>query len=703
MTSARVVTPRPQVAPGQGVRGIGQRPQGRGQPAPPRAPGQWRTLIIGLLLAVGLVTMLWKAARLQLLLGQDLRALAEGQYLREVPLTAARGRIIDRHDRPLAITVPAQSIFAEPKLIADRAAVAQALAPLLAMPAQVLLSKLDTDASFVWLMRRPSPEVSDAVQALKLRGIGTRREWRRMWPNKELLGAVLGSVDVEGVGRGGIEQAANDHLVAKSTRVHALADNRGDRVALVDGVDLDLLAGDDINLTIDAALQQQVEAVLHATLAEYGAKGAWALVMDAHNAEILAAAQAPQHNPNDPASSVAGAARNRPFAEAFEPGSIFKVATFAAALDAGVVLPSDTIDCENGRYQLGKHTIHDTHPASLLTAREVFAHSSNIGTLKIAQRLGESGLRTALQRYGFGTLPGTGLLEEASGRLPNQARWGDARTATVSFGHGVMVSALQVASLVQAVANDGVRVKPRIIDRVRAAGGGAIVQADADDGQRWMNAATAAKLRDIMVAVAEPGGTGTLAAIPGVRVAGKTGTAEKVDRQTGRYSRSLHVSSFVGFAPADAPRYVAIVVVDEPQSQHTGGMTAAPAWRKIMSHALALDGLVATAGLDSAPSAAIEADANRELDAHPTIVGVDVALAHAEPTATAVINTGKPMVDVRGLGLRQALVLLGAQDIVPTFEGHGVVTGQDPPPGGTVVGGTAVSLQLGAAPWARQP
>jgi cell division protein FtsI (penicillin-binding protein 3) len=679
-------------------RGGSHRP-GRGNAQAPKAPGQWRTLLIAVLLGIGLSAMLWKAARLQLLLGHDLRALAEGQYLRDVPLTAARGRIVDRHDRPLAITVPSQSIFAEPKLINDKAAAAQLLAPLLGKPVATVFGKLSTDASFVWLLRRPTPEVSDAVQALKLAGIGFRREWRRVWPNKELLGAALGTVDVEGVGRGGVEQAGNEHLVAKSTRVHVLADNRGDRVALVDGVNLDLLAGDDINLTIDAALQQQVETTLQGTLETFAAKGAWALVLDANSAEILAAAQAPQHNPNDPDSSVAGAARNRAFAEAFEPGSIFKVATFAAALDAGVVTTTESIDCENGKYQLGKHVIHDTHPAAMLTVRDVFAHSSNIGTLKIAQRLGEDGMRTALTRYGFGTAPGTGLLEEATGRLPSQARWGDARTATVSFGHGVMVSALQVAGLVQAVANDGVHVRPRLIDRVRTTGGATIEQAGSggDTRERWMSSATAKQMRDIMVAVAEPGGTGTLAAIPGIQVAGKTGTAEKVDRQTGRYSRSLHMSSFVGFAPADAPRYVAIVVVDEPQSQHTGGMTAAPAWRKIMSHALALDGLIATGSLDAPPTPAIEADANRELlDAHPTVVGVDVALAHAEPSSALPATTGQAMPNVMGVVLRQALAVLGTIQVVPIIEGHGVVVGQDPPAGRRIEG--AVSLQLGPAP-----
>jgi cell division protein FtsI (penicillin-binding protein 3) len=667
----------------------------------PKAQAPWRAWLVAALLMSGLVLMVWKAGRLQLLLGGDLRTLAEGQYLRDVPMSAARGRIVDVHGKPLAITVPVQSIFAEPARVGNVAQTAQALAPLLQMDAAQVVARLNSTSSFVWLQRRPSPEVSDAVAALKLDGIGFRKEWRRVWPNKELLGSLLGSVDLDGVGRGGIEQAMNEALQSKSMRVPAVADNRGDRVAMVDGLNLDLLAGDDVVLTIDSGLQQHAEQVLHDTIAQLHAKAAWALVMDARTGAVLSVAQAPAHNPNDPDDG--NGSRNRGLSQAFEPGSIFKVATFAAAFDAGVLRPDEMFDCENGAYRLGKHIIHDTHPASMLSAREVFSHSSNIGTLKIGRTLGEERLRASLQRYGFGVRPGIGMIEEASGRLPNQAHWGDARTATVSFGHGVLVSALQIASLVQAVANEGVQSPPHLVHAVRVADGNVLSTTKAD-GHRIMSAATARTMTDVMTAVTKPGGTGTLAAIAGIEVAGKTGTAEKVDPHTGRYSRTLNTSSFVGFAPADAPRLVAIVVVDEPQGQHTGGMTAAPAWKRIMEQALVVEGVVALGSLvDTQKPAEPGADADDSEASRPTIVTVDVALAHADLSQPVPVVHGPSMPNVVGMPLRQALDALHDIETSPELKGHGVVVAQEPA-AGLAVTGERVQLvltplrQAGASP-----
>ncbi len=656
----------------------------KGRSATPAA--RWRVWVIAVVVAAGFVGVLWKSARLQLVLGDDLRGLAQEQYLRKVPVTAPRGNVVDVAGRALAVSLPAWSVYAEPRRIVDVDATARALGDALGVPATGVASKIANDRAFVWIERRVAPDVADRVRALDLPGVGTRKEWRRTWPNKELASQLLGGVDVDGKGQGGIEQSLDDRLTGRTTKLNAIADNKGGRVAVIeDGdpvFDLQTLSGDDVVLTLDLPLQQAAEEILARTRETFEAKAVWAIVLDAKTGAIRASAQSPSFNPNTASAAGAGGdKRNHAFADAVEPGSIFKVATFAAALDAGVVGRNDLIDCENGRFQLGKHTIHDTHKASIISAAQVFATSSNIGTLKIAQLLGEEKLKESLKRYGFGSRPGTGLLDESGGRLPQQARWGDARLATVSFGHGVLVSSLQMASLVQAVANGGVKKRPYLIERVVAADG-AVVEEHVDDaGERVMSAESARTLLSIMEGVVEEGGTGTLAAIAGMRVAGKTGTAEKVDPVTGRYSKLLHLSSFVGAAPADDPQVVAIVVVDEPRGLVFGGQNAAPAWKAIVERALLPQGQLGLASLDASL-------AETKKQKKPTAVAVvDVGDGNGPGGADVEVVPGA-VPDLRGMPARKALQAAAAAGFEVTLTGNGLVTLQEPAAGAVAAGGS---------------
>ncbi|MDP2345381.1 MAG: penicillin-binding protein 2 [Deltaproteobacteria bacterium] len=648
---------------------------------PRRAAARWRVWVVAGVVVCGFAGVLWKSARLQLVLGDDLRGLAQEQYLRKVSVTAPRGTVQDVSGRALAVSVPAWSVYAEPRRIVDVDATAQTLGEALGLPASAVASRIANDRAFVWLERRVAPDVAERVRALDLPGVGTRKEWRRTWPNKQLAAQVLGGVDVDGAGRGGIEQSLDDRLTARSTRLSAIADNKGDRIATVDAADpifdLDSLAGDDVVLTLDLALSQATEEILERTRASFQAKAAWAIVLDVKTGGVRTVAQSPAFNPNN----GEGDKRNHAFADAFEPGSIFKVATFAAALDAGVVNASDLIDCENGRYQLGRHVIHDTHKTGVISAAQVFATSSNIGTLKIAGRLGEERFKTSLKRYGFGERSGTGLLDESSGRLPAQARWGDARTATISFGHGVLVSSLQMASMVQAVANDGVRMRPYLVERVVTKNGDVIEQHEADGGERVMTSSTAKTLLSIMEGVVLEGGTGTLAAVPGIRVAGKTGTAEKVDPLTGRYSKALHLSSFVGVAPADDPQIVVIVVVDEPKGLVFGGQNAAPAFAAIVERALLPGGRLGLASLDA--SLQKTKKLKRRASAAIVDVGDGPRLSAAEAVAGAVP-------DLRGLSARAAMTKAAAAGFEITLSGSGLVSAQD-------VDDSVIALTLAAA------
>lgn len=659
----------------------------------PSRPPSWRIWAVAALLCAGATALVVKAARLQLVLGEDLRGLAEDQYLRRLKVESPRGGVFDRDGKPLAVSVPAWSVYADPRRIEDKVHVAGALADALGEKRLAVLDKLATDKAFVWLARRVAPEVADRVRAADLPGIGLRKEMRRYYPGKEIAGQLLGLVGIDGDGRGGVEQLYDDHLVGRSRTLPALADNRGKKVALTTGLDLSLLDGDDVTLTIDAGLQHTAEQAVLDAVREHQAKAGFAILMDAKTGELLAVANVPLTNPN--AAEDGTARRNRAFADAFEPGSIFKLATFAAALDAGKLSPDDDVYCEEGRFQLGKHVIRDVHKEGWLTATQVLAQSSNIGTLKVAQRVGEDAFKQALQRYGFGERPGTGLVEESAGRLPKQARWGDARLATISFGHGLAVTGLQMTRFTAAIANGGVLPKPVLLKHVESGAGDVVARPDVGAGTRVMSEHAARTLARMMKAVTEPGGTGTPAAIPGVATAGKTGTAEKVDPITKRYSRELNLSSFVGFAPVEEPAVVALVVIDEPRGAHFGGLTAGPAWRRIVEAALLQRGLLGTdvaraapAGtgdVEEAPAAAKSASAVAPLREAPA--SLEDAAPYATPGgraqgALAGPSAGRPVaddagpLDVVGKSAREAIRAAEQRGLVASLEGSGVVVDQ---------------------------
>lgn len=642
----------------------------------------------------GFAGVLWKSARLQLILGDDLRALAEEQYLRKVTIQAPRGAILDAEGRELAVSLPAWSVFAEPRRIVDVEGTADLLAGAMGLSKRDLASRIDNKRAFVWIDRRVAPDVADRIRALDMPGIGLRKEWRRAWPNKTLASQVLGSVNIDGKGKGGVEGSYDERLTGRSTRLDALADNKGDRIAVVDDASdvfrLSALKGDEVVLTIDRPLQQATEEILDATRTTFRAKAAWAIVLDVKTGAIRAVAQSPAYNPN----TGEGDRRNHAFSDAFEPASIFKVATFAAAIDASVLTPTDLIDCENGRYQLGQHTIHDTHRSGVISARDVFKESSNVGTLKIAARMSEEQFRGALDRFGFGRKTGTGFLDESPGRLPKGERWGHTRVSTVAFGYGLMVTSLQMASLVQAVANGGVRKQPYLVQRVQSADG-AIVEEHVDDGgERIMRAESAATMLSIMESVIEEGGTGTMAAIPGIRVAGKTGTAEKVDPSTGRYSKEFHLSSFVGAAPADDPQVVALVIVDEPMGKVYGGQTAGPAWRAIVERALLLD---QAPGAGNASLETAFTEVKSQSPARPATM-VEAADG-ADTAAAAALGADKEdrrtlMPELRGQSARAALRTLHEQGADVVISGHGLVQVQDPAAGAIITGPVHLTLEV---------
>ncbi len=543
-----------------------------------------RIYLVASFLALGLAIGLIKAGLLQLGRGKQLGELSERQYARFKKYSSYRGDIVDRHGRLLASSVSVDSIYAEPRKMSEPALVTRVLAKHISLDAEQK-EKLSSDRSFIWLQRRIDPNTAANIRKLDLEGVGLSEEEQRFYPNHGLLGQTLGFVSMDGYSLGGVEQAFDHYLKPKSWSTFSYQDARGNGVRDVVAPPPEALGGSQIALTIDRNIQAVAEEVLTQTVQTHRAKAGWAIVMKPKTGEILALANVPLMNPNRPSGRDINARRNNAIARTGEPGSTFKMATFAAGLDLGLIKPDEKIYCENGKWDLGYITIKDVTKKEWLTPTEVFTYSSNIGTFKIAERVGRERLYEVIKRFGYGEIPGLHLLEEAKGYVSKPDTWHKTRFVNVSFGYGIMASPLQLASMVSTVANGGLKVPPRILKGIQNVDGSYENPIKSPEPMRVISEAAAKALTDMMVADTEGTGTGKRAAIEGVKVAGKTGTAEKVG-PNGRYDKTLNVSSFVGFAPADNPEIVALVSIDEPKGIAYGGYVAAPAWKQIVEAAL---------------------------------------------------------------------------------------------------------------------
>jgi cell division protein FtsI (penicillin-binding protein 3) len=535
-------------------------------------------VVIGLFAAVAK-----RAFVLQVREADRLRGMAEEQYLREIELPPRRGRILDRNGAELAATADVDSIYCNPRRLPDVRAAARRLGDVLGLDRRELEKKLAQRRFFAWVKRKVTPDEVAAVKALALPGVAFAREPRRFYPNRSLAATVMGQAGQDGEGLDGVELALDRQLRGTSSSVQGIRDALG-RDLLVDGTpDAPTGVGSDVVLTIDRYLTFVTERALADGVAQHHAKGAVSIVMEPRTGDVLAMASVPSFDPNDPAGAAEAGARNRAITDLYEPGSTMKVFSIGAAIDAGAVRADDRFDCLMGRMMVGKYTIHDTHPHGILTVAEVLKFSSNIGATKIARRLGRDGLADALGRFGFGRPTGIGLPGERYGVVRPVDKWGDIGFANVSFGHGISVTPMQVAAGVAAIAAGGVYHQPHIVSRVVAADGTVETPGVADD-RRVTSEATARTMLTIMRGVTEAGGTAKAAAIDGYPVAGKTGTAQKVSN--GHYDPTKAVASFVGVVPADDPRLVILVVLDEPQGVHMGGAVAAPIFKEIAEQAL---------------------------------------------------------------------------------------------------------------------
>lgn len=528
-----------------------------------------------------------RAFQLQVLKRDQLCKLAERQYKKKIPLVPKRGTIYSRGYEELAVTVEVDSIYAEPDSIKNSKLTAKRLASVISVSQNELEKRLSADKSFVWLERKVSPSVIDRVKSLKLQGIGFTKENRRFYPNAELASHVVGFSGIDGNGLGGIELAQDDQIKGKIELVRAERDALGKRTLPKDlGFFEDSLAGNSIVLTIDKTIQYTAEKELAEAVRKTGAKGGTAIVMDPKTGEVLAMANYPQFNPNDISSSTQAALKNRAIVDTYEPGSTFKVFLLAGALEDGAVKPDDKIFCENGSMELAGKVIHDTHKYGTLTVREIMKFSSNIGSTKIAAKLGKEKYYDYLTAFGFGSPTGLGLKGEGEGILRPLKSWSKLDIANISFGQGVSVTPIQLVTSFSAIANGGYMVKPYMVKDILDRDGKVIKRNQPQILRKVISGDTAARITEILRDVVTEGGTGTAAALNGYDVAGKTGTAQKVSEGGRGYAGGKHVASFIGFVPAQSPELVVLVAIDEPVGVQYGGVVAAPAFRAIAETSL---------------------------------------------------------------------------------------------------------------------
>jgi cell division protein FtsI (penicillin-binding protein 3) len=521
---------------------------------------------------------------------------AAQQRTRTITLPAARGVIMDRDGQTLAQDMDARAVYADPAVVSDPAAEAAALASLLKIDRAELQAKMTKRTRFIYLARGLDPTAGAAVGRLRLPGVFVVEERRRTYPSHSVASNVVGFTRLGDsdtlVGNGGIELAYDNVLRGRDGVRRQETDPSGRQIPAAQSVERDPVAGSAIRLTIDRDIQWDAQTAIAAQVAATQADGGTIVVMNPHTGDILAMADAPQFDPNNVGSADPRALGNRSTGAVYEPGSVNKVITMAAAIDRGLITPSTPVTVPP-RLERGGRPFVDAEPHGTehLTAAGVLAHSSNIGTILISEQVGTAKLEQTMRAFGLGARTALGFPGESRGLLP-ASPWSATQSATIPYGQGMSATALQMASVYATVANGGVRVAPRLVDAVGAAGG-TVRPVARTPGTRVVSARTAAALTQMLEAVATDAGTAPAAEVPGYRVAGKTGTANRVDPSCGCYQG--YVSSFIGFAPADDPQVVVEVVLDNPKNGHFGGQVAAPVFQRVMTFALASLG-VAPAG-----------------------------------------------------------------------------------------------------------
>jgi cell division protein FtsI/penicillin-binding protein 2 len=521
-----------------------------------------------------------RTAYLGVFRGAALRQAASAQQTSRETVTAQRGAITDRNGVDLAVSEPAKDLAADPYLLHDPLSVAQRLAPLLSQPQPQLLRKLSERTGFVYLARGLPARQAEAVLKLKIEGISGTPVMKRVYPRGTLAAQVLGQVGTEGQGLSGLELSQEAVLHGRTGQRKVVSDAIGQPVSITEPHQE--IPGQPVALTLDANIQQRTEDVLAAAAQAFSPKDATAIVMDPRSGAILALANWPRANANEPGAATPEALRDRAVNFPYEPGSTFKAFTISGALEAGLITPQSGFNIPD-KIQVADRTIHDDteHGEETLTTSQILARSSNVGAIEIGKLEGATRFNSWVHRFGFGAPTGVELPGEESGVALALDHYSGSSMGNLPIGQGELVTPMQMATAYAAIANGGILRPPHLVSSV---GGQARPQAP---GHRVISAATASEVRHMLEGVLGPEGTASEVSIPGYSLAGKTGTASKIDPATGEYSKTAYVASFIGMAPASDPKLLTAVVVDEPQNGSIyGGTVAAPAFGQIMSFAL---------------------------------------------------------------------------------------------------------------------
>jgi cell division protein FtsI (penicillin-binding protein 3) len=636
-------------------------------------------------------------------------ARARNQQLSSIETSATRGPVVDRQGRELARSVEVASFFADPREIDNASETAKQIAAITGQDRAELAKRLDTaiDAKkqFIWIARRVEIESAKRLDAMELKGIYSRKEPKRYYPNDSLAAHVLGFVGTEENGLGGIEQYYNEKIRGEAGKVFLERDGSSAR-RIFDSYEVRPNPGQTVVLTIDQTIQYRTEQALVAAVERSHAKSGTAIVMDPRTGEILALANAPSFDPNQTQESSADARVNGALQTIYEPGSTFKIVAYSAAIEKGLVKPEDKIDCQMGQITVAGRLIHDHHPFGLLTIADALAQSSNVGAIKLGLLVGNDSMYDYMKRLGFGSRTGIDLTGESPGILRSLSRWQASSIGSLAIGQEIGVTPLQMATAYCVLANDGMLVKPHLVRELRSPDGTVMFQAK-NEMRRALKPETTAALRNMLEGVTLRG-TAKKAQLAGYTAAGKTGTAQKIDPKTRAYSATKYIGSFVGFAPVTNPAVVIIVVIDEPQGSYHGGDIAAPVFREIAEQILPDLSVSPDVEIKSPPALITQTskpspqqlqEEQQQSEARVATLPKVAARSFSGQTKEVVFALATKraalMPDLRGQSVRDVLRMCQQLGLRLEARGEGRALRQSPAPGAEVDPGLAVRVDFG--------
>lgn len=624
-----------------------------------------KLIAVCFILAFGFIVA--RAFHLQVLGQERWQKKADRQYQKTIPLTAQRGTIFDRNGEKMAISIEVDSVYIVPGKVESPDQSARLLADALSMNVRTIRAKMRSDKNFLWVKRQVSQRESEQLRAMNLSGVGFIKEHRRYYPNSEIGAQVLGFTGLDPRGLEGLELAYDTAMLGQGGFLVMERDALGRGMSSADGRVEGGERGGNLHLTLDKNLQYIAEKELAAGINKTGARSGTVLLVDPMTGAILAMANQPDYNPNSFQQHRPGDWRNRSLCDAFEPGSTIKAFLLAAALNEGLISEQSRIDCENGSFKVGGKTIHDHRKYGRLTPMEILKFSSNIGSVKIGKMMERDRYYSYLQDFGFGSRTGIDLPGEVAGVVHDPSRWFEVDLAAISFGQGLTVTPLQLTMATAAIANGGYLMSPYVVEKVIDPFGQVKIENSPRIRRRVVSRNVADSVREMLMTVAEPGGTGVKASVPGYKVAGKTGTAQKVDPVTGGYSMDRSVSSFVGFVPADNPKLVILVVLDEPSGNAYGGLTAAPIFSKVAGQALRYLKVMPTEKIDRYVLEQVADSAPKKIE---PVLALDNR------------DDGKlRMPDFRGMSYRQVMRTMEQTGLNVKLKGTGRVVSQSPAAG----------------------